>query len=439
MPPSLSSVSRSLRAVISGRHPRAAVLKYYLYQATDSVGFIWPIFTLFLLWNELTYTQIGTLSAISAVLVVTFEIPTGYLADRIGRRNALAIGMATMGVSIAGFVVARSFRQFVALYVFWALAMALHHGTDDAWLYATLQETADEESFTRIKGRGGAIYQLGSAVTMILGGFLYVAHPTYPFVGSAILNAAGVAVVLSMPQNPQPETKSRLTRGARESLSLLREEFIRSGFRAFVLYAALFFGVIAAADTYIQPITVAVLEDLSVGGVSSLSALGFAVPPEAILGFVYAGFALVAAVASYNAETIRKFVGLRTTLLVVPVGIAVLFVFLFVIPVFAIPVFFAMKGADSLTKPLVAQYLNDRISEAGRATVLSAASMSYAAIRAPLKPVSGVFADLTTPFAAVGALGAFFLLVSIALFVFTTPIERRNRECSIRSHAGLED
>ena len=57
---------------------RWAVLSYYLFRVTDSVGFIWPVFTLFLLWNDLTFTQIGTLSAISAVLVVVFEVPTGY-------------------------------------------------------------------------------------------------------------------------------------------------------------------------------------------------------------------------------------------------------------------------------------------------------------------------------------------------------------------------
>jgi len=45
-----------------------------------------------------------------------------------------------------------------------------------------LRERLDGATFTRIRGRGGAVYQLGSAVTMIAGGLLYVLHPTYPFV-----------------------------------------------------------------------------------------------------------------------------------------------------------------------------------------------------------------------------------------------------------------
>lgn len=394
-----------------------AVFKYYLYRLSDSVGFIWPVFTLFLLWNGLSYTQIGTLSAVSAILVVVFELPTGYIADRIGRRNTLAAGMAAMSLSLAGFVVADTFRAFVVLYIIWSLSMALHHGTDDAWLYATLRTSADEESFTRIKGRGGAVYQLGSAVTMIAGGFLYVAHPVYPFVASAVLNLGGVAVVLSMPRNPQFEGPSESTIGPGATVNLLRSQLLRPPLRAFVAFVALFFGVVAAADSYIQPIVVDVLAGLSTPAVSTL-----AVPEEATLGFVYAGFAVVAAVASYHADTVRAWSGLRAALIAVPAVVAAVLVVPVLVPVAALPVFFLMKGGEALSKPLVGQYLNDRTAETERATVLSAASMSYAVVRAPLKPLAGVVADASAPTTAVATLGVVFIAGAGVLFVLTTPV-----------------
>ncbi|WP_267161810.1 MFS transporter [Halovenus salina] len=394
-----------------------AVFKYYLYRLSDSVGFIWPVFTLFLLWNGLSYTQIGTLSAVSAILVVVFELPTGYIADRIGRRNTLAAGMAAMSLSLAGFVVADTFRAFVVLYIIWSLSMALHHGTDDAWLYATLRTSADEDSFTRIKGRGGAVYQLGSAVTMIAGGFLYVAHPVFPFVASAVLNLGGVAVVLSMPRNPQFEGPSESTTGPRATVHLLRTKLLRPPLRAFVAFVALFFGVIAAADSYIQPIVVDVLAGLSAPSVSTL-----AVPEEATLGFVYAGFAVVAAVASYHADTVRAWSGLRAALIAVPAVVAAALVVPVLVPVAALPVFFVMKGGEALSKPLVGQYLNDRTAETERATVLSAASMSYAVVRAPLKPLAGVVADASAPTTAVATLGVVFIAGAGVLFVVTTPV-----------------
>lgn len=402
--------------------PNPAVIKYYLYQLTISVGFIWPIFTLFLLWNDLTYTQIGTLGSLSAVLVVVFELPTGYLADRVGRRAVLALGIGTMAVSTAGFVVVDTFPGFVGLYVLWALGIALQHGTDDAWLYAMLQAETDEQTFTRIRGRGGAVYQVGSAVTMIIGGLLYVVHPTAPFLASALLNGAGVPVVLTMPRNDRFETGDE-SADPLQPLTVLREQFTWSAVGPFVLFAALFFGLVQTADTYIQPITVDAIEGVVVDGLWGVSLPAVPIPPEATLGVVYAGFALVAAVASYNAERIRDWVGLRTTLVLVPLGVAVALLVPLTVSLLAVPVFFLMKGGKALTAPLVNQYLNDRTGEAGRATVLSAASMSYAFVRAPLKPVVGAVADVSTPVVAVGGLAGGFLLVALVLFALETPVE----------------
>ena len=398
---------------------RSAVLSYYLFRVTDSVGFIWPVFTLFLLWNDLTFTQIGTLSAISAVLVVVFEVPTGYLADRIGHRNTLAIGMGATATSIAGFVAASTFRQFVALYVIWALANALRHGAADAWLYEMLRERLDSDAFTRVRGRGGAVYQVVTAVTMIVGGLLYAVHPTYPFAASAVLSGLGVGAILLMPQTDADADQPGVT----DALTTLREQFTRPSLRAFVPFIALFFAMVTTADTYIQPITVDVIERLSAAlAPVAEDAVGrdgssLSVPGEATLGFVYAGFALAGGIASYNAERIRGWLGLRRALLAVPLVTAAALVFPLAVPLLAVPAFFLMRAATDLSKPLVNQYLNDRAGSASRATVLSAAQMSYAVVRAPLKPLVGVIADATSPFGAIAALGGGFLIVGLSIVV----------------------
>ncbi|UTF52582.1 MFS transporter [Natronosalvus rutilus] len=417
----------------------APIARYYLFQATDSVGFIWPVFTLFLLWKDLTFAQIGTLGAVSALLVVVLEVPTGYVADRLGRRNALAIGMAAMTLSIAGFVVADSFLSFLVLYAVWSVSLAFQSGTADAWLYETLRAKDDEGTeadFTRIRGRGGSVHQWVSAVTMIGGGFLYAIEPTYPFLASAALNGAGVAVVLTMPKNAQfdgtSETNVADSPGVLETLSMLRRLFAGPSFRVFVPLVALFFALVNVADTYIQPITVDVLNDAS-----PVSTLAGSLPEEAALGFLYAGFAVLAAITSYHAETVRSLVGLRTALLTVPVVTAATVLAPAVVPVLAIPVFFGMKGARALYEPLVNQYLNDRSASVGRATVLSAASMGYALVRVPLKPLAGFVADLTSPITLLALLGGGFLAFALPLVALRSPIPET--ACSSEERPPLQD
>ncbi|ELZ06347.1 Major Facilitator Superfamily transporter [Natrialba chahannaoensis JCM 10990] len=425
--------------------PNATILKYYGYQATDSVGFIWPIFTLFLLWNDLTFAQIGLLSAISAVLVVCLEVPTGYVADRLGRRNALALGMVAMALSIIGFVVADAYWQFVVLYTLWAISIAFQSGTADAWLYDTLAADLRSGEFTRVRGRGGAVYEYASAITMIMGGLLYVVHPTYPFVASAILHACGIVIVYSMPQNAQYSGERRAgsadrTTGnsgdndtpntnhihdtppisIRESLSILRSTLLARPLRAFVVYVALFFAVVNATDTYIQPIA----EDILGGVLESpiVAATGATLPEPALIGVLYACFAVVGAVASDNAARVRARFGLRAALIWLPVVVALALVVPAFLPLLAIPVFVLVKGVYALSKPLVNQYINDRATATGRATVLSATSMGYAFVRAPLQPLAGGVADIVGPLATVAGLGGVFLLGGLALLVVSRPV-----------------
>jgi hypothetical protein len=92
---------------------------------------------------------------------------------------------------------------------------------------------------------------------------------------------------------------------------------------------------------------------------------------------------------------------------VVPVGVALL----------ALPTFAAMRTAMPLVQPIATGYVNDRVGNVGRATLLSAVSMFYMALRTPLALGAGMVADATTATVAVGALGALFLAVGGAVWL----------------------
>lgn len=139
--------------------PPPLVLKYYLYQATVTFGFFWPVFTVFLLHRGLTYTQIGLLGTISAAFVVIGELLTGYVGDRVGRRNSLLVSSLLLTLSLLGFIVVHRFGSFVVVYVLWALGLAFRSGSGDTWLYDALESRLQEDEYTRIRGHGGSVKQ----------------------------------------------------------------------------------------------------------------------------------------------------------------------------------------------------------------------------------------------------------------------------------------
>ncbi|PSP76142.1 MFS transporter [Halobacteriales archaeon QS_1_68_20] len=393
------------------------VRRFYLYRATTSVGFVTPVYTLFLLFKDLTYTQIGVLGALSAVLVLVGEVPTGYVGDRVGRRDSMLLASLLSSTSLAGFVFVETFAGFVVVYVPWALGLAFASGSNDAWLYDALSERLAEEKFTRIRGRAGAVQRWTSVVTMIAGSVLFVFDPVVPFVAAAVLNATGAVVLLSLPRNRQSLEGDTLA--VREAMGVLRADLTAPPLRAFVAYVALSFGLISVANVYVQPITVGVLD----GRLSTLPVVG-EVPVAATLGLMYAGFTAVAAVASYYAGAVEDLLGLRGAALALPFGTAAALVVPLVVPAFAIPAFFVMRASGTVFRPIANRYVNDHTGSAGRATVLSAASMVYALVRTPLKVGAGLLADATGEIPAVATLALGFLAVAGLLVVFGRPVGR---------------
>lgn len=421
--------------------PSRVVTKFYLLQATRSVGFITPVFTLFLL-RSLNFTEIGVLSALSAALVVAGEVPTGYVGDRLGRRASIGLSIGLKALSLAGFVVAESFPAYAVLYVPWAIGMTFASGSVDAWLYDTLDERLDAGAFIRVRGRGSAMMQWTSAVTAVGGGLLYAFDPTWPFIASVALNVLGLGVVFSLPANrayrnsdgPSQGGDHRAGPSAHETFAVLKRAVATPSLRAFVLYVALFFGVVSASTTYVQPVAEALFVSVgNQGAVGSLATAGGVAGPLATvfpeelpvgvgLGLLYAGFTGVSAVASQYAGPLEDRFGVGPLLVAVPAITAVLLVVPRLALVAAVPLFVAQRAARSLLLPMVNGRVSAAVADAGRATVLSSVSLLVRLWKLPLAIGAGVLADRAGQNAAAAptAVGETTALASLGGLVLLT-------------------
>lgn len=410
---------------------RGLVRRYYLYRATIAVGFITPIFTLFLL-RTLSFTQVGALSAIYSGLSVVGEIPTGYVGDRLGRRASLLLSVLFTVTSLAGFVLASGFLWYGFLYALWALALTLRSGSMDAWLYDTLTERLDGGQFSHIRGQGDAVQKWTAAVSMVVGGLLYVLHPTYPFVAAVGFNSLGFFALLSLPKNRQYADRGGDSRSADrldplEAVSVIRTYLAQPPLRALVLYIGLFYAVLGVSHTYTQPMVVETLGPYA-------AAIGVQVPtgvPTAAarageagaalalgLGVLYAALTALASVGGYYAGAIEDRLGVRRAVVVVPVLTAVALVVPLWLALVALPAFASMRTAKPLIQPIANGYINDHVEAVGRATLLSAVSMLHMMLRTPLALAAGTLADATTATTTVAALGSLFLVAGGAVWLF---------------------
>lgn len=114
-----------------------------------------PIFVPLLQGHGLSMSQIMQTQAIFALTVATLELPSGYMADLWGRKQALIIGSL---VSTCGFLVlqqATSFIDFVIFEVLMGIAVSLCSGADLALLYDT--QIALDQHFARAGRNRGTV------------------------------------------------------------------------------------------------------------------------------------------------------------------------------------------------------------------------------------------------------------------------------------------
>ncbi|MFC7196720.1 hypothetical protein ACFQL4_22200 [Halosimplex aquaticum] len=242
------------------------------------------------------------------------------------------------------------------------------------------------------------------AVAAIAGGYVGDVSLRWPFYATGALWAAGTLVLVTFP-SIAVDADDRV--GPLEVLPLLRERILGSDLRRFVLWVGVLLGVAQAVSRFTQPVSV----DLGV--------------PVASLGWLYAGFTLLAALASARAEWIRERVGLDGWFLLTPALLGTLFVGAWVVPLVAIPGFVAIRAMRAVTRPLSKGYVNDRVATAGRATVLSGVSMAYSLIKLPFSVAGGVLADALSPLVAMAALGVGLLAVTLVVHRGGSPVGLR--------------
>jgi MFS family permease len=423
-----------------------AVFTYYLYKATEAVEFYRPIMYLYFLSQGLSFTHIVIIEALYNITTVLGEVPTGYLGDRIGRRNSLVVGSALITATLVGIATASSFPAFAFLFVCWSLGYNFRSGTEDAWVYETLMDVSASEEFTRVRGRGQSIALTAGVGASLVGGYLGGIDLRYPFLAAALFTGLGLLVLITLDEPTTYEESESSEMGLREALRVVTQAIGQRRLRSFIVYYfVLFSAVTYLVFIFLQPVFESVVTDLNLYLSVSLPVPGqgdsttFAISTENVeplLGVYYAAINLVSAAVSYRMNRIVAQVGLRGWFIAVPLLIGGLLTLMVFVPPVALVALFVGWASVEPTRVLAGQYVNDRIEPLGRATVLSAMAMVSAVTVIPFQLGSGVLSDVVSPLVALSAAGVILVLGSVAILLWEPPIEHSSASPNLEGDRG---
>lgn len=395
---------------------------YYGFSTFSNLLILGPILTLFFLEKGLNFTQIMMISAVSAIGTVIFEVPTGMMADRIGRKYSLILNAVFWAITCLIYMVSNSFIVFLIGEVFFSIGAAFGSGADSALLYDSLKSEQREGEYQRIEGRSMSLVFYSQAMGSILAGYLYKIDIRLPFAVSFLFVLFSVWYAYRFIEEPV---------NYKESLSHQSGEGSKHEHRFSSFYHQFYAGyqVIVSNPKLLSTVgTIALMSIFFRGSFPMYQPYMKAVDIDVTwFGWLFFAFNIVAAQSSKFAHIFMSYTKSWTLiamgLLIVAsyFGLGLLQVSMGVILIGLQQIYRGMS------RSIFYKYYNKRIPSELRATVLSTISFAINLGIALVMPLQGLLMDRVDIFTA-------HLVLGVLLFALLIPAEVYMR----RSHRSKE-
>lgn len=354
---------------------------------------LYPWFKFFqnlLFWQAVWFLFFqAELSAAEAVLIYVFydiattlfEVPSGYLSDRIGRRITLILSAFAGLLGTVLMAVGSGFWVFALAQAALGMHIAFASGTDSSFLYESLAEEGRADEIEAHEVRAWRFSFVALAISAVLGGAMALVDLRVPFFASAIAFVLLLIVVLRLREPAQQRSVS----GEWTRLDALVDAFRKPALLWLFGLAALMYGYSHLPFVFGQPFILTALEGLS-----------FSAEAPAVSGAVTAAMMLVSVATSWLAPAIRARIGLTGILLLAfAMQIGLVAGLALTGTALAIGLLLLRMVPDSFSRPFILARIQKDLTDDVRATYLSIQSMAARILfAASLYIASGAASDV---------------------------------------------
>jgi MFS family permease len=206
---------------------RSLVRRFVLLRALRwlPIGVTVPFLVLLPIDRGLGIGSVGVVWGTHSIVAILFEVPSGGLADTIGRRTTLLIGSVLNAAALAALGLATGLVTFMLAAALLAVGRALISGSLEAWFVDELRTIAPDAELHRPLAAGSTAEALGLGIGALIGGVIplldgglpdhgdgLLVHLSIPFLAAAGAGLVYVAAIAAFVHEP-PRTTSRDWRG----------------------------------------------------------------------------------------------------------------------------------------------------------------------------------------------------------------------------------
>jgi MFS family permease len=125
-----------------------------------------------MVFKGMSLWQIGIVEGIYHLTSLLCEVPTGALADLLGRKKVILVGRIFSAISSLLCLFGGNMWNFALAFSISAIGQNLNSGSEEALVYDSMKELGQEERYIKVNGRLNVLIEIAQGIATVLGGVI---------------------------------------------------------------------------------------------------------------------------------------------------------------------------------------------------------------------------------------------------------------------------
>lgn len=239
----------------TGQSLKSFLFDIYTFAFLNRFLLLTPVYTIFMQENGMTGLQLSSLFIILSVSTFIMQIPSTWVANKIGNKRAVALGQI---LKVIGFLLWFAWPSYVVFAIgmwLWGIQVAFFNVSYEGMIYDELVARRKQDLYTKVLGMKSNVQSVGVALAAFGSLLLFFGYGWVVWLSVATMLLSVVAILrIKTAYKPRPQV---------ESASVFLRQFVQGvkiSFKAPYVASLLFLTVLVANATYltefISPISI---------------------------------------------------------------------------------------------------------------------------------------------------------------------------------------
>lgn len=174
----------------------------YVHTLISNLNMQSSIWVLYLAYQGMNLMQIGLLEGIYHAASIVCEIPSGAMADLLGRRKSMIISRVLLAISCIIMLFGRHFGWFALSFILQSIGNSFNSGSEEALVYDSMKCLGREQEYMKVNGRLNVIIEVAQALATVTGGVLAEYSYFWCYAACTVVAVLALVPILLMTEPP---------------------------------------------------------------------------------------------------------------------------------------------------------------------------------------------------------------------------------------------